>query len=111
MKTPVDKLLWKEFGIKNSEVLSEKLDTVPEDSFPQLFSITKSEFIKKCRILIKQIDVDGDTIINARDMVEDGSMIQSWAKGPYYLIMNRYKANRKALIIMLRQILAQDRIG
>jgi hypothetical protein len=105
MKTPVEKLLWKEFKVRGEEDLFVKIGLLSEDQISSSLQISKTELLSKCKSLIKKIDNDGQLISESRDMVADGSIAQGWALAPYTYVMTRYKANRKSFLSLLKLIL------
>jgi hypothetical protein len=105
MKTPVEKLLWKEFKIKGKDDLFTKIELISEEVIANSTQITKQELLRTCTTFIKKIDSDGHLISESRDMVADGSIAQGWAMAPYAYVMNRYKANRKSFVALLKPIL------
>lgn len=83
-------------GWESTDQLIEKLRFVPEKEFFENGFPVKADFIARLRKLIVSIEIDGDSVKEAKQMTAPGSVFESLS--PEYLFLrNRYLRKRTKL--------------
>ena len=83
-------------GWESAEKLFEKLNAVPETSFSEHGMLPKAVFISGLRKLILSLELDGDSLKEAKQMTSPGSLFQS-LNSDYLFMRGRYLQKRKKL--------------
>ncbi len=101
--TPTEKLLWKNFRIKEETELFNLIDAKPESFFKNNFFTNKLTYTYMIKGLISSIDSDGESYSDYLSMAREGSILAgpstSFSVG---VIIRAYKANRKKLVNHVR---------
>jgi hypothetical protein len=90
-------------GWEIADELFEALRNLPDWTFSENGLPTKTDFITGLRKLIVSIELDGDSVKEAKQMTAPGSILESLSSD-YLFIRGRYVQKRKKLKQQLLQI-------